>query len=176
MSSFRDKRERTQRVQHRQRPRCFLDLRDLSADGIPDLAEFVVFKSIEFVLRIEDGILEGFELFGSVSLRADERLLAHIIRRDHVLEGVGHFKIVSEHFVVFDAKILDPRALLVLRFEVHQPLASLGLGLSEHVDIGIKTAADDAAFLYLQRRFVFYGAAQKIHKIPEVIHIIPKCL
>ena len=70
---------------------------------IPDLTEKIIFEIDQTILGTKNGILKFFQFRSDITFRICKRLLSHVIIRNHVLERICYFQIISKHFVVFDA-------------------------------------------------------------------------
>ena len=105
--------EAAEHVQQRHGARGLLDLRDLLSDGVPDLAEAVIFQIAQLLLRVENGVLQFLQARRRVALGADQCLFADVIVRHEVFKGIRNVKIIAEDLVVLDFQIFDAGPLPV---------------------------------------------------------------
>ena len=130
----------------------FLDSLHLRRQLLPDLHVKFVFQRAEFLLRAENGPGQLQKLFRRISLRVGEGLAADVIIRHQVFIRIGHFYVITEHFIVSHPEIFYAGLLPLPFLKLCQPGLSFGLGFLEMVDLLMISLFQNTAFLDWDRR------------------------
>ena len=146
---------------------------DLPADGIPYLTEQIVFQRGKLILRIQDRIFEFLQTGGRITFRIGESLLAHIIVGHHIFKRIGHFKIIAEHFIIFDLKVFNAGTVSIFLLQRSQPVFSLGLCFPERIYRLVKPVFDNAALPHQDRRIFLYRRTDQSEQFLQRIDILP---
>ena len=150
----------------------------LPGDFVTNLTEQIVFQSTEFVLRIQDGILQFLQSGHGKPLRIGQRLLSGIIVGNQIQIGFGYLKIVTEHLVILDFQVFDSCAFPLRVFQFGKPGLSFRFGPAQVIHILIIPLPDHAAFPNGNGRLLLDGIPDQRAQILQAVNFfldLPVC-
>ena len=112
------------------------------------------FEFLQPRLGAEDFAFQLLERGGSEAFRADQRLLAFVVRRHAVEVGFGDLDVVAEDLVVADFQRGDVAALALGRFQPRDHAARVGGERAQLVNFGTEAAPNHVAIARIDRRLV----------------------
>ncbi len=145
-------RQRSQRVELRERVREPLDPLGFGGDPIANVDEQLVLQGVGALGRPDDLLLALLERRRVVPLAVLQRLAAVVVVRDAVEVGVGHLDVVAVDLVVSDRQRVDPCSLALAGLQLRDPLAPLALRRPQGVEFVVESLPDHAAVGDLRRR------------------------
>ena len=151
---------------------CLLNSQNLIRNFPTHLDVKVIFQRCQLILRSKDRLLQLLQLRRNITLRICQRLFACIVIRYHILIGICHFQIISEHFIILDLHRFDAGLFPFLGLQLCQPGLALGLRMSEPVNLLIVSFLDKAAVTDADRRFVHNRCIHKGKQVCQLIHFL----
>ena len=154
-----------QHIQSRHRSCRLLNARQFGCHSHPNLLVQLGCPFHGVLLGVQHPFLQLLDLLGNVPLRVGQGLLADIMGRHLVLEGVGNLDVIPKHPVVTDAQRADTGGFLFPFLYFRQNPADILGKVPGLIQRGVVSLPDDAAFL--QRRF-----AVRVDRGPDQLRYI----
>ena len=150
----RNGRKRREHVELRDRLRRLLDARELVGDRAPHVLEQLRFHRDRLVVRAENAVLELLQLLRDVALAVCKRLLADVMLRRFVLEGVRDLKVIAENAVEADAQLRDAGRRALPRLQLGNQLLAVRHVALYSVERIVVSLPDNAALTDRVRRLL----------------------
>ena len=150
-----------------------LEPRRLAGHGLPGLLKDPIFDLGHPLLGVEDLFLVGLELGSEEALRADEGLLADVVRRDLGEIGLRDVDVIAEDLVVPDLEGRDARPLPLGLLQPGDEGLPRPRDLPQLVELGIEPRLDDPAFREPERRLVEDRLVDEPDDVPGVVPSLP---
>ena len=140
----------------------------------PHLAEQLVLQVLRLLLRAQDLGLDFLQLGCDEALRVDQRLLALIRLGRQVQVRLCDLDVVSEDPVEAHLERFDPRPGSFLVLEASDPLAPVGHGLAQLVQLGGEAVANHPTLCDCRGRILGDGLLKKLRDILQLINVVPQ--
>ena len=152
-----DLRKGAEHIQGSHSRRCLLNRNDVFFDFVAEVAEQVVLHLVDLGLRIENQTFHLLQFRRDETLSIGQGLLADIVVRNHVVERLGHFQIISKHAVVAHLQVADAGTLPLAVFKARNPVLAVLNGELQVVQLFAVARFNQAPFTDLERRIVHDG-------------------
>ena len=165
-------RQGAQRVQLGDEGRRQLHPRHLGGDVGTQGGEQVVFQRRVPVGGGEHLVLQVLQLLGDEPLAVDQRLLADIVLRHLVAEGVGHLDIVPEHLVVAHPQGADAGLFLFTGLQLGDEALAAGQDAPQTVHLRVEAGSDHAALPNGERRLVHQRPGDALRQVVQRLQLV----
>ena len=119
-------------------------------------------------------MLQFLQLLGDVALAVHQGLLADVVCRDLVPEGVGDLDVVAEDLVVPDFQGADAGLLLLPLLQLREEALAAGEDVPELVQLGVVAVPDEAPLPDGEGRLVAEGLGDAARHILQGIDSLPQ--
>jgi len=144
--------------------------------GLAHALEQVVFQLHPALFSAQNPPLHLLEVWRDKPLTIGDGLLADIVRRHLVQVGFGDLKVVAEDRVEPHFEGRDTRAHNLVLLQLRDPILALAHGRAQFIQRGVEAIANQAAFLYSQRRLIHNGSCYQLRQIRRLRHLTAKVL
>ena len=169
-----DFREGAEGVQLRHGGGAGLDAGGLGGHLLAELGEELILQGGGPVGGGEDGVLQFLQLLGDVALAVHQGLLADVVRRDLLPEGVGDLDVVAEDLVVPDFQGADAGLLLLPLLQLREEALAAGEDVPELVQLGVVAVPDEAPLPDGEGRLVAEGLGDAARHILQGVDGLPQ--